>query len=194
MRNRTLSLITVGLLGCWLAGRAASLHGPGTILDLDATRTKVDFTLGDLLHTVHGSFKLKGGSIQFDPATGQASGRLVVDAASGSSGSGTRDRRMHKNFLESDKFPEITFTPDRFDGHLSPEGESEIDLHGMFAIHGAEHEMTLKTTVQLRGDQLSATTHFVIPYVQWGMKNPSTLFLRVNDKVMIDLEAVGKLK
>ena len=101
---------------------------------------------------------------------------------------------MQKNILESEKFPEITFTPDRFDGRLSPDGESEIDLHGMFAIHGAEHEMTLKTTVHLRGDQLSANTHFVIPYVQWGMKNPSTLFLRVNDKVMIDLQAVGQLK
>ena len=39
-----------------------------------------------------------------------------------------------------------------------------------------------------------ANTHFAIPYVQWGMKNPSTLFLRVNDKVMIDLQVVGRLK
>ena len=57
-----------------------------------------------------------------------------------------------------------------------------------------EHELTLKTKVELHGDQLSAKAHFIVPYVQWGMKNPSTLFLRVNDKVMIDLEVVGKLK
>jgi polyisoprenoid-binding protein YceI len=139
-------------------------------------------------------FQTEEGSTHFDPATGQASGRLVVDATSAASGSGARDRRMQKNFLENEKFPEITFTPDHFEGRLSPDGESEIDLHGMFGIHGAEHEMTLQTTVQLRGDQLSANTHFVIPYVQWGMKNPSTLFLRVNDKVMIDLQAVGKLR
>ena len=81
------------------------MHGPGTILDLDATRTKVEFTLGDVLHTVHGSFKLKNGSIQFDPASGQASGAMVVDAASGASGSGARDRRMQKNILETKNFP-----------------------------------------------------------------------------------------
>jgi polyisoprenoid-binding protein YceI len=194
MQNRTLPLFTICLLAGSMVGMAASLHGPGTTLDLDAAQTKVEYTLGDVLHTVHGSFKLKSGSIRFDPATGQATGALIVDAVSGASGSGARDRRMHKNILESEKFPEITFTLDHFDGHLSPDGESEIDLHGMFGIHGSEHEITLKTKVSLRGDQLSASTHFVVPYVQWGMKNPSTLFLRVNDKVMIDLQAVGKLK
>ena len=148
------------------------MHGPGTILDLDATQTKVEFTLGDVLHTVHGNFKLKNGSIRFDPATGQASGAMVVDAASGASGSGARDRRMQKNILESEKFPEITFTPDHFDGHLSPDGESEIDLHGMFAIHGAEHEMTLKTKVHLRGDQLSAKYTFRRPVCAMGHEEP----------------------
>jgi hypothetical protein len=64
----------------------------------------------------------------------------------------------------------------------------------MFAIHGDQHEMVMKTKVRLQGDQLIASTHFAIPYVQWGMKNPSTLFLRVNDKVMIDLQVVGSLK
>src|SRR5690348_2123517 len=122
MRNSTIHLITLfATAGSMVAG-AASLHGPGTLLDLDATQTKVEFTVGDVLHTVHGSFKLKNGSIHFDPATGHASGMLVVDAGSGSSGSGARDRRMQKNILETEKFPEITFTPDRFEGRLSPEG------------------------------------------------------------------------
>jgi len=194
MQNRSLPLTVLVFVAGSMAAGAASLHGPGTILDLDATQTKVQYTLGDVLHTVHGNFRLKGGSIRFDPASGQANGALVVDATSGSSGSGARDGRMHKNILESAKFPEIVFTPDRFEGRLAPDGESELDLHGMFAIHGVEHELTLKTKVELHGDQLSAKAHFIVPYVQWGMKNPSTLFLRVNDKVMIDLEVVGKLK
>jgi polyisoprenoid-binding protein YceI len=193
MRN-TISLITLCLVAGSAVTGAASLHGTGTILDLDATQTKVEFTLGDVLHTVHGNFKLKSGRIHFDPATGEASGAMVVDAASGSSGSGARDRRMQKNILETEKFPEIVFTPDRFEGRLSPDGESEIDLHGMFAIHGDQHEMIMRTKVRLQGDQLIASTHFAIPYVQWGMRNPSTLFLRVNDKVMIDLRVVGRLK
>jgi len=161
---------------------------------MDAAQSKVEFTLADVLHTVHGTFKLKSGSIHFNPDTGQASGAFVVDATSGSSGSNGRDSRMHKNILESQKFPEITFTADRFEGKLVPEGDSEIALHGMFSIHGASHEMVLKTSVHRSGGQLNATTHFVIPYVAWGMKNPSTLFLRVSDKVNIDLQATGRVK
>ena len=51
----------------------------------------------------------------------------------------------------------------------------------------------LATTVRMDGDQLTASTHFVIPYVEWGLKNPSTLFLHVGDKVAIDIKAVGRL-
>jgi hypothetical protein len=54
--------------------------------------------------------------------------------------------------------------------------------------------MTLKTTVHVAGDLITATTHFAVPYVEWGMKNPSTLFLRVGDKVDIDLQAAGRIR
>jgi polyisoprenoid-binding protein YceI len=194
MQKQAFQLTLLGLVIGLVYATAASVHAQEAVLDLDATRTKVSFTLSDVLHTVHGDFKLKKGSVRFDPASGQAGGMLVVDAASGSSGGGARDRRMHRDILESGKFPEIIFTPDHFEGHLAPEGDSEIEVHGMFGIHGADHEMTLKTTVHMAGDQMTATMHFVVPYVQWGMKNPSTLFLRVGDKVNIDLEAVGHVR
>jgi polyisoprenoid-binding protein YceI len=173
---------------------AASLRQSPTTLEIDAEQTKVEFTLSDVLHTVHGNFKLKSGRIHFDPESGQASGQLVVDAASGASGSDGRDRRMHKNILESAKFPEITFTPDHFEGRLAPDGDSEIALHGTFYIHGVGHELVLKTAIHRSGDLMTASAHFEVPYVAWGMKNPSTLFLRVSDKVDINLRATGQLK
>jgi polyisoprenoid-binding protein YceI len=191
MRTTALSL---ALLAASMLAPAASLNHPAAVLDMDAAHTKVGFTLSDVLHTVHGNFKLKSGSIQFDPETGAAGGSLVVDAASGASGSEGRDRRMRKNILEADKFPEIIFTPDHFAGSLAPAGDSVIALHGMFTIHGVAHELVLQTTVHREGDQLTASTHFVVPYVAWGMKNPSTLFLRVSDKVDIDLQAAGRIK
>ena len=79
-------------------------------LRLDPAATQVEFTLGDTLHTVHGSFRLTSGTISFDPATGKASGVLVVDAASGESGNRARDRKMAKDILEAAKFPDLTFT------------------------------------------------------------------------------------
>jgi hypothetical protein len=43
----------------------------------------------------------------------------------------------------------------------------------------------------MSADHWAATVHFTVPYAKWGMKNPSTLFLRVNDSVEIDLMAAG---
>jgi polyisoprenoid-binding protein YceI len=158
---------------------------------IDPAQTKVEFALGSLLHTVHGDFHLKRGTLTFDPQTGKASGEIVVDAASGESGSPARDKRMHAAILEIAKYPEIAFRPDRVDGKVASEGKSQVQLHGVFAIHGVEHEILLPVTVDAGGGQYNVIGIFEVPYVKWGMKNPSTLMLRVDDKVEIVIHSVA---
>src|SRR5262249_5421968 len=114
------------------------------------------------------------------------------DATSGLTGEGTRDRRMHKEILETARYPEVAFLPDRVTGQLSPSGESRIDVHGAFQLHGASHEMTLHFLVQNDRGDLTAATDFTIPYIEWGLKNPSTFVLRVSDKVQMHIEAAGR--
>ncbi len=172
---------------------ATGIHA-ATIFDADPSQTEIKFTLPSTLHTVHGSFKLKRGSIQLDPEAGRASGEIVIDLASGESGNGSRDKRMHKEILESSKYPEAVFTADRMEGRIAAQGASEIDVHGTFRIHGADHELTLHVQVQASGNQYVAVTHFTIPYVQWGMKNPSNFLLKVNDKVEVEVRAVSGMK
>ena len=160
-------------------------------LVIDPAQTKVEFTLGSLLHTVHGNFQLKRGTLSFDLQSGKAYGELVVDATSGESGSPARDKRMHASILESAKYPEIAFRPDRVDGKVAPEGKSQVQLHGVFAIHGVEHEILLPATVDAAAGQYNVAATFEVPYVTWGMKNPSTLMLRVSDKVEITIHTVA---
>ena len=162
------------------------------MLELDPAQTHIDFTLGDILHTVHGEFTLKRSTIKFNPETGQASGLVVVDSTSGQSGSDGRDKKMHKDILESKLYPEMTFTPTHVQGHVVPQGDSEVGVQGVFNLHGVDHEITLKAHLHIAGDFLTADTRFPVPYVKWGLKNPSTFILRVNDTVMIDLHAVGR--
>ena len=154
-------------------------------------RTTVDFTLGDVLHTVHGSFRLKTGQVRFDPATNSISGEIVVDAPSGNSGSTGRDRKMHKEILESARYSEVTFRPDRVEGKVLAFGRAAVQVHGMFGILGVEHEITVPAQVELAPDHWSLTVHFAVPYVKWGMKDPSTFILRVEKAVDIDLSARG---
>jgi polyisoprenoid-binding protein YceI len=162
-------------------------------LQLTPGGTQVNWTLGDVLHTVHGTFKLKRGDILFDPESGKASGEVVVDATSGNSGSAARDGRMHKNVLESAKFPEISFSPDHIDGKVELAGTSNVKLHGVFKIHGAAHEMTAQVQVTAKEDQWLSNIKFEVPFVAWGMKDPSTLFLKVSKSVEIEMQSMGRL-
>ncbi len=188
--GRTLtSLAVIAFLA--IAGVATAAQA--VAFQLDPQHTTINFTLGNVLHTVHGTFRLKQGSLRLDPASSKLTGEIVVDAKSGESGSGMRDRKMHREVLESDRYPEIAFRPDRVDGTVLPQGKSTVRVHGIFTIHGSDHELTVPAEVEVLSDKWTATLHFAVPYASWGMKNPSTLFLRVSESVDIDLTTAGTI-
>ena len=183
---------TLRLLVALAASAAWASDLPKHGFAIDPAQTSVEFKLGSTLHTIHGTFRLTHGDLRFDPVTGAASGELAIDAGSGDSGSATRDKRMNKSILESPKFPEIVFRPDRIEGSVAPDGHSEVQLHGVFVLLGERHEMTLPLLVDASGGKYSVISHFVIPYVKWGLKNPSTLILRVDDKVEITVKTLAR--
>jgi polyisoprenoid-binding protein YceI len=161
------------------------------VITADPALSTVQFTIADVLHTVHGMFKVQSGTIRFDPATGAAAGQVVVDVPSGNSGNPSRDHRMHKEILQSQTYPEAVFAPDHVTGTFSPQGSSELQVHGTLTIHGGKHEVTLPANVHVENGVLKADARFVLPYVEWGMKNPSNFVLRVDEKVDLNLHLVG---
>jgi len=182
-----------GLLVVAIGLCAKTLQCQEMTLELDPANTHIEFTVPATLHTVHGTFALKSGTVHFNPSTGPASGLVVVDAASGDSGNTGRDHKMHQQILESQRYPEITFTPTKFSGKVELQGDSTVQLDGIFRLHGTDHPLTLTVPVQMKANNLSARTHIVVPYIAWGLKNPSTFVLHVSDKVEIDIAAAGRL-
>ena len=180
-------LIVCGLLPALLA------RAQQKTFTLDPAQTKVNFTVDSTLHTVHGDFRLKRGSIQFDNATGQAGGEIVVDAASGESGSDGRDKKMHKDILESPRYSDIVFTPQHMKGTVAAEGKSQIEVEGTLTMHGKSKPATLPLEVQLQGGAGTADGSFTVKYQEWGMKSPNTFILRVSDKVEIHVHAAGRM-
>ncbi|HET8924907.1 MAG TPA: YceI family protein [Candidatus Acidoferrum sp.] len=192
-----LSVVLAGLLVLSALPQHAAPPAPATgiiLVEFDSGQCTVHWTLGTTLHTVHGTFALEKGAVQLDPTTGKASGEIVVHATSGDSGNDSRDRKMHKEVLESGRYPEIVFRPDRFEGKLAQEGPSSLQVHGTFLLHGAKHEMTVSVQGELSGDRWTGRAKFGIPFIDWGLKNPSSFFLKVNHTVDIDLELQGKLQ
>jgi polyisoprenoid-binding protein YceI len=173
---------------------AANLTAQQRTLELDPAKTQIQWTLGDVLHTVHGVFQMRSGVISFDPTTGVASGAIIVDSGSGDSGTKARDKKMDHDVLQTEQYPEIAFYPKRVIGNVPSQGASQIQVEGIFRLHGSDHDLKMVIPVQISGRQVSANTQFVVPYVAWGLKDPSTLFLRVAKEVQISINTNGNLK
>jgi len=167
------------------------------VLTLDAGQSAIHWTLDSSLHTVHGTFVLKRGTVRFDPASGVASGEIVVDATSGNSGNDSRDKKMHREVLESAKYSEVVFRPDRVDsssGPVSAQGAWNVNIHGVFVLHGGEHEMSIPAKGEFTGDHWKGTAKFSVPFIAWGLKNPSNFLLKVNPSVDVELDMTGSLQ
>src|SRR6266852_2753067 len=164
------------------------------VLGIDSSQSKVHWTLESTVHTVHGSFTFKKGTLQLDTATGKASGDIVVDATSGNSGNDSRDKKMHKEVLESGQYAEVVFRPDREEGKIAPQGPFTVQVHGLLVLHGSEHELTVPVQAELAGDHWTGSAKFNVPFIDWGLKNPSSFFLKVNHAVEIELELKGSVQ
>jgi polyisoprenoid-binding protein YceI len=163
------------------------------VLTLDPAQSKVHWTVDSSLHTVHGTFALKSGSVHFDPGTGKAGGEIVVSGPSGESGNSSRDARMHKEILESAKYPDVIFRPTQVEGKVGSSGASDVKLTGIFSIHGADHELSAQVHAEMTGDRWHGTGKFEVPYVKWGIKDPSNFLLKVKPVVDVELEMSGEV-
>jgi polyisoprenoid-binding protein YceI len=164
------------------------------VLAIDPAKSKVHWTVASTLHTVHGTFTLKSGSIRFDPDTGSASGEIVVNAMSGESGNQSRDARMHKEILETAKYTAVVFRPTQLEGKVAVSGPFDSKVRGIFSIHGVDHEIVAPVRAEITGGHWRETSQFEVPYVSWGIKDPSNFFLKVKPTVIVDLELTGEVQ
>jgi polyisoprenoid-binding protein YceI len=178
------ALVVSGALPVLSARRIATLR-------LDPANTHINFTLKGFPHDTEGSFKLKSGEIRVDPDTGKTEGSVIIDAASGTTGIGMRDSNMRQGVLETQRYPEISFSPHRAEGRPVPNGDFTVTVNGLMSLHGDQHDMTLTLAIHRSADDFTAATHFTVPYVRWGLKNPSVLFLTASDEVIVEVDAAG---
>lgn len=181
------------MLSLLLLTVAAPSFGADETLQLDTTKSKLTFLLGATGHDVEGTLVLEGGTVVFDREKGTASGEIRIDAAKTVTGSGSRDKTMHNDVLLSAKFPKILFKPEKLEGQLAASGKSKIGLRGKVSLIGVEHEILLPTEVDITGNRVMATSSFQIPFLAWGLKDPSILFLKVEKELTVTLKIEGEL-
>ena len=194
-RFRNAILLTVLLIeAAFAAVSATAAQAETRTLVLDPAASKVGFTLGATGHDVEGTFALKSGRIAFDPQTGEASGDITIDLKSAQTGNKSRDKTMHEEVLETPAHPVAVFRAEKLRGTVAPTGTSQVTLDGTLNFHGADHKLSLPAKVDAQNGRLKADTRFSIPFVEWGLKDPSIAFLRVKKTVEVHVNAEGRLE
>jgi hypothetical protein len=100
---------------------------------------------------------------------------------------------MNKDILKVEQYANVSFEPKTYTGAIALSGDSNIQVTGIFTLLGTPHEITIPILVHLEGATAMAKAHFIMPYVQWGVKNPSFLIWKADDDVAIDLTLAGRL-
>lgn len=173
-----------------LAPTALAQH-QSFVINPDASQVKM--TLNTTHEVVNGTFHVQSGSIEFDTSVPKISGFVIVLADSGKTGNGSRDKKMYNDVLKVEQFATVTFQPKTYTGNLVPSGDSNIQVTGIFYLLGTPHEITLPMQVHIGGVGATAKGHFVVPYIQWGLKDPSFLIWKAGHDVAIDLNLVGTI-
>jgi polyisoprenoid-binding protein YceI len=161
--------------------------------NIDPNASAVKMALKTTHEIVNGTFHVDSGSIGYDRKVSSISGTVVVAAGSGKTGNDSRDKKMNKDILKVQQYSTVTFTPKSYTGTIAPSGDSTIQVAGVLTLLGAPHDITVPMHVHIDGAGCTAKTHFMIPYVQWGLKNPSFLIWKADNDVAIDLDLVGHL-
>lgn len=198
------SLLSVSLLCASLASAqqtpshakpSAGIPARNIEIHFDPASTQIHFKVSSLLRDVRGTFQFKGGALAVDPDSTLAQGELLVDATTGRTGNAARDKEMQEEVLESKRYPSVFFHAEHLRGQVpKADGSSDVIAEGMLNIHGADHPLQMKVHVVRVGNALSATTHFTVPYVEWGMKNPRGTFSHLGRTAQVDVSAKGTIR
>jgi YceI-like domain len=161
------------------------------VLNPDASKIKM--TLNTTHEVVNGTFQIQSGSIEFDRSNAKMSGSVAVLADSGRTGNDSRDKKMNKDILKVDQHTTVSFAPKTYTGTIASSGDSTIQVSGVFTLLGNPHDLTIPMQIHMDGSKATARAQFVVPYVQWGLKNPSFMFWKAENDVTIDLNLVGQV-
>ena len=155
--------------------------------------SEIKMKLNTTHEVVTGIFHVQSGLINFDRTASHISGIVIVAAGSGKTGNDSRDKKMNKDILKVDQFATVSFTPKTYNGMIAASGDSTIQVSGVFTLLGTPHDLTIPMQIHADGMKTTAKAQFVVPYVQWGLKNPSFLIWKAENDVAIDLNLAGQI-
>ena len=163
------------------------------IFTVNPDSSDVKMKLNTTHEVVNGTFHVQSGSINFDRTASNISGTVTVAASSGKTGNDSRDKKMNKDILKVDQFATVSFAPKAYNGTIAASGDSTIQVSGVFTLLGTAHDLAIPMQIHIDGSKATAKGQFIVPYAQWGLRDPSFMIWKADNDVAIDLNLVGQV-
>ncbi len=130
----------------------ATTQHPGTVTQwrVDHAHSTVEFAVKHMMiTTVRGRFHDLDGTVRLDETAPSASSvEVSIKAATIDTGVADRDAHLRSpDFLDVERYPEITFRSTRVD----PQGKGRLRITGDLTIHGVARPVVLDATEEGRG-------------------------------------------
>ncbi len=91
---------------------------------------------------------------------------------------------FNENYLETDKYPNATFTGTIDDWEYSL-GKKEVDVTGELTIHGIKRKVTLPGTIHLKESEAEVESVFKVRLADHKIKIPKAVFYNIAEEVEV---------
>jgi polyisoprenoid-binding protein YceI len=110
-----------------------------------------------------------------------------IDARTLTTGVGLRDGQMRRDFLQTDKFPFITFKGAASVPELAAAGTIHTRLRGSLTIRDVTREVDLPIEITALADEYRASGEVTIRLTDFGIPIPKFLIFVAEDPVLVKL-------
>ena len=117
---------------------------------------------------------------------------FYVDLNTIKTGIGLRDRHMRDNYLETKKYPFAEFTGKMKSSPDLQEGQKmEVDVIGLFKIHGVEKEIEVKGHLtKIKPDQIQLEASFKVLLSDYNIDIPKVMFYELAEEQVVTISAI----
>ncbi len=126
------------------------------------------------------------GQVEFDPGSMRLQGQVCVDLSAWDSKEPLRDRHTREMF-EVERFPEACLLLKGYD-------EATGQVLGVLDLHGVRREVAVPVRYRLEGGKLVFSAEFALSLSDYGLKAPSFMGMRVQDRVAVKVEGQGVVR
>ncbi len=119
------------------------------------------------------------------------SSHIIVNIQNIKSDKSSRDKYIHKNSIEIDKYPTVEFAPKSFVGLSAKPGATaaSFSMLGDLTVHGATHPVTWTVSAHEEGDDIIGTASTKFTFQDFGMDPPKkAIVLSVMDTVKLEYD------